>query len=116
MPISFDEALAFALTLPGVAIAPHYGTPAAKVRGKAFVMRSREPGSFGVAATLDEVELLRETEPAAFWQSPHYVGWGVILVREDEADAERVRTIVERAWSARASKAQRLNLTPNPAI
>ena len=105
MPISFDAALAFAQTLPGAEIASYYRHPAAKVRGKAFVMRSHEAGSFGIAATLGEVDLLIATEPDAFWQSPHYAGYPIILVREDAADAERVAMLIERAWATRAGKA-----------
>lgn len=109
MAFSWEEAKAFALTLPGVELAPHYGTPSPKVRGKAFAYRSQEAGSFGIAASLDEVEMLKETDPATFWQSPHYEGWPAILVREDAADDRgRVAALIERAWAARASKAQRV--------
>jgi len=107
MGISWDAVVAFALTLPGVELSPHYGTPAPKVRGKAFAYRSREPGSFAIAATLDEVDLLKEMDPATFWQSPHFEGWPAILVREDAADAERIEALIERAWERRASKTQR---------
>ena len=107
MAMRWDEAVAFALALPGVELAPHYGVPAPKVRGKAFCFRSREPGSFAVAVTLDEVEMLIATDPATFWQSPHWEGWAGILVREDAADPECVTALVERAWERRASKGQK---------
>ena len=107
MAVGWDEAVAFALTLPGVVLSPHYGTPSPKVRGKAFVYRSPEPGSFALAASLDEIETLKETDPATFWQSPHYQGWPAVLVREAQADPERIEALIERGWAARASKAQR---------
>ena len=108
MAFSWEEANAFALTLPGVALSPYYGIPSPKVRGKAFVYRSHEPGSFGIAVPLDEIGMLKETDPATFWQSPHYEGWPAVLVREAAAeDRERIVALIERAWSARASQAQR---------
>jgi hypothetical protein len=110
MAMTFDEAVAFALTLPGAELLTSYGKPAVKVRGKGFLGTGREPGSFGVSATLDEVEMLKETDPDCFWQSKHYEGWGAILVREAAADPDRVRALIERAWWARASKAQRAGI------
>ena len=108
MSYDWAEACAFALTLPGVEMSPHYGTPSPKVRGKAFVYRSHEPGSFAISAPLDEIEMLKETDPAVFWQSPHYEGWAAVLVREVAvADRERIEALIERAWWARASRAQR---------
>ena len=106
MAMTWDEAVAFALTLPGAELVSFYGTPTPKVRGKAFVSRSHEPGSFAVRATLDEVEMLMETDPGCFWQSPHYVGYPMVLVREDVADRERIEALIERAWERCAGKAQ----------
>lgn len=63
MAFSWEEANAFALTLPGVALSPYYGIPSPKVRGKAFVYRSHEPGSFGIAVPLDEIGMLKEPIP-----------------------------------------------------
>ena len=107
MAMTWDEAVAFALTLPGTELASSYGMAAVKVRGKYVIGSGRERGSFGVRATLDEVEMLKETDPDCFWQSPHYEGWPAILVREAAADPERIEALIERAWAARASKAQR---------
>ena len=107
MSMTWDEAVAFALTLPGAELATSYGKPAVKVRGKGIMGVGREAGSFGVSATLDEVEVLKETDPDCFWQSPHYEGWPAILVREEAADRERVAALIERAWFHRASKTQR---------
>jgi len=100
---SWDEAVAFALTLPGTELSTSYGKPAVKVNGRAFLYVGREAeSSFGVAIDLDTVELLKETDPATFWQSPHYEGWPAVLIRFDSPDPGRVREVVERshAWTA----------------
>ncbi|HEX9965081.1 MAG TPA: MmcQ/YjbR family DNA-binding protein [Allosphingosinicella sp.] len=100
---SWDEAVAFALSLPGTELSTSYGKPAVKVNGRAFLYTGREEGtSFGVAIDLDTVETLKETDPGTFWQTSHYEGWPAVLVRYDSRDPERVREIIQRshAWSA----------------
>jgi hypothetical protein len=103
--MTWDEAVAFALSLPDTELSTSYGKPAVKVKtnGRAFLYASREADtSFGVEIDLDTVELLKETDPDTFWQSPHYVGWTAVLVRYDSDDDERVRDVIERSrdWNA----------------
>jgi hypothetical protein len=98
--MTFDEAIAFALTLPDTELGTSYGKPAVKLvsNGRAFLFPSHEPDtSFGVAIDLDTIELLKETDPATFWQTPHYVGWEGVLIRYDSKDVERVRGVIERS-------------------
>jgi hypothetical protein len=99
----WDEAVAFALTLPGTELSTSYGKPAVKVNGRAFVYTGHEQASsFGVAIDLDTIEILKATDPATFWQSPHYEGWPAVLIRFDSPDPERVREVIARArdWTA----------------
>ena len=58
-------------------------------------------------AGLDEVDMLIATDPACFYQTPHYVGWPAVLARLDAADPERIAVLVERAWAGHASAVQR---------
>ncbi|HEX8639840.1 MAG TPA: MmcQ/YjbR family DNA-binding protein [Allosphingosinicella sp.] len=102
---SWDKAVAFALSLPDAILSTSYGRPAVKVasNGRAFLYTGHEERtSFGVGIDLDTVEILKETDPDTFWQSPHYEGWPAVLIRYDSADPERVRDIVRRshAWTA----------------
>jgi hypothetical protein len=104
---NWDEAVAFALSLPDTELSTSYGKPAVKVNGRAFLYTGHEAASsFGVAVDLDTVEMLKETDPATFWQTPHYEGWPAVLIRYDSSDPERVRDIVERshAWTAAKPK------------
>jgi hypothetical protein len=41
--------------------------------------------------------MLKETDPATFWQTPHYEGWPGVLVRYASDDPERVLAVIERA-------------------
>jgi hypothetical protein len=53
---------------------------------------------------LDTIELLKDTDPATFWQTPHYVGWEGVLVRYDSQDQDRVREVIERSRAFVAAK------------
>lgn len=102
---SFEEAAAHALTLPDTELSTSYGKPAVKVasNGRAFVFSGREGDtSFGIAIDLDTIEIIKETDPETFWQTPHYAGWPGVLVRYDSPDPARVREMIERArdWTA----------------
>jgi hypothetical protein len=105
--MTFDEAVAFALTLPDTERGTSYGKPAVKIvsNGRAFLFPSHEAEtSFGVAIDLDTIEILKETDSDTFWQSPHYVGWEGVLIRYDSPDEERVRDVIERSRDFVAAK------------
>ena len=109
--MTFDEAIAYALTLPGTELGRSYGKRAVKVavNDRAFLFPSHEPDtSFGVAIDLDTIEILKETDPDTFWQTPHYVGWEGVLIRYDSKDEERVREVIARSrdWVAAKPKAR----------
>ena len=102
---SWEKAAAFALSLPDTMLSTSYGKPAVKVasNGRAFLYPGREAdSSFAVAMDLDSIEILKETDPDSFWQSPHYEGWPAVLVRFDSQDPARVRALIERSreWTA----------------
>jgi len=102
---SWEKAVDFALTLPGAELGTSYGKPAVKVNGRAFVYYGHETeSSFGVGIDMDSVEMLKETDPDTFWQSPHYEGWPAVLIRFDSADPERVRDVVRRSHRLTAAK------------
>ena len=105
--MTWDEAVAHALSLADTELGTSYGKPAVKVasNGRAFLFPSHEPAtSFGVAIDLDTIEILKETDPATFWQTPHYVGWEGILIRYDSEDDERVRDVIVRSRDFVAAK------------
>jgi hypothetical protein len=105
--MTFDEAVAYALTLPDTERGSSYGKPAVKVasNARAFLFPSHEADtSFGVAMDLDTIELLKATDPDTFWQSPHYEGWEGVLVRYDSKDDERVREVIGRSRDFVAAK------------
>ena len=108
---SFDDAVAYALTLPDTELSTSYGKPAVKTasNGRAFLYSGHESEtSFGIAIDMDTIEMLKETDPDTFWQSPHYEGWPAVLIRFGSADPDRVRATIERSrdWSAAKARAK----------
>ena len=106
---SWEKAVAFALSLADTELSTSYGKPAVKVRsnGRAFLYTGHEDkSSFGIAIDMDTVEMLKETDPDTFWQSPHYEGWPAVLIRFDSPDQERVREMIRRSrdWVAAKPK------------
>lgn len=104
--MTWDDVAALALALPGAELSTSYGRPAVKMRGKMFVVTGKTDDHFVLRATLDEIDMLIETQPEVFFQTPHYVGWEAVLVRYAVADPERLAVLIERAWARNASKAQ----------
>lgn len=103
----FDQAVAYALSLPDTILGKSYGKPAVKVasNGRAFLFPGRESdSSFALAMDLDTIEILKETDPDTFWQTPHYVGWEGVLVRYECKEPDRVLEIIERSRDFVASK------------
>lgn len=106
---SFEDAAAYALSLPDTILSTSYGQPAVKVasNGRAFLYTGHEDKtSFGIAIDLDTIEILMETDPDTFWQTPHYQGWPAVLIRFDSLDQERVRRMIERSRDWTAAKAK----------
>ena len=111
---TWAEVAAYALSLSGTEMSTSYGKPAVKVNGKAFLYPSREVGSFAIASPLKDKEMLMETDPDTFWETPHYSGWPAVLVHFGSPDRERIELVIQRGWWDRASKAQRLEFGDRP--
>jgi hypothetical protein len=111
---TWAEVATFALSLRDTEMSTSYGKPAIRVRDKAFIFPGCEQGSFAVMSPIGEKELLMETEPDTFWETPHYSGYPAVLVRFDSPSRERIELVIQRAWWDRASKAQRTEFGPRP--
>lgn len=108
MSFGWDEAVAFALSLPGVTMgAGAKGSTSPQMHGRQIISQGRTPGTYVLRATREEIEILKETDPDCFWQTPQYEGWPTVLINGDAADPERMRLLIERAWWDRASNRQR---------
>jgi hypothetical protein len=104
---SWNKVEAFARTLPGTESGTSYRMPNVKIaaNGRGFVWTGHEAEtSFAVAIDLDTVEMLKETEPETYWQSPHYQGYPAVLVRYDSPDPDRVRHVIELGHAYTSAK------------
>ena len=112
---TWDQVVAFALTLPDTYMESFYNDLCPKVNKKAFVSQSHEADtSFHVPSPHEEKAVLLETDPDTFWQTPHYEKWPGLLVRYGSSDPERIMTVITRSWWDRASKAQRVAFGERP--
>ncbi|NBB51833.1 hypothetical protein GVN24_26460 [Rhizobium sp. CRIBSB] len=102
-----DQMFAYALTQPGAEDSTLHGGRCVRVRGQWIVNDSREPDALALALDHDTVAFLMTTEPAAYFQTPHFEGWPAVLVRYAVADEGRLREQIDRAWGRRATKTQR---------
>jgi hypothetical protein len=92
---------------PGAEESTTYGQPAFKVGGKLFVWMSPDraaAGALAVRVDPDEKPLLIETSPDVYFQTPHYQGEPIVLVRMERIDAEELRDRIEDWWLLRAPK------------
>ena len=92
--------IAKATKLPGIAEATSYGTPSLTVAGK-LLMRMKDAETFVFRCSAEEKALLMEVEPSLYFETDHYVGYPLVLLRAAASDAE-LAACIARAWRAQA--------------
>jgi hypothetical protein len=103
----WDTARAIASTLPGAEESTTYGKPAFKVKGKLFawVSPDDEAGeALAVRVDPDELALFVETTPDRYFQTPHYHGHSILLLRMDAISSQELEERIEDSWLLRAPK------------
>ncbi|HSZ74331.1 MAG TPA: MmcQ/YjbR family DNA-binding protein [Rhizomicrobium sp.] len=93
--------LSFPLAMESVS----YGKPSFHV-GKKFFTRLREEDNSIViiVGSMDERDMLLESDRKLFHITDHYKDWPTVLLRLDKADSAMVRGFLERRWRAIAPK------------
>ena len=84
-----------------------YGQPAFRVRGKLFVWMSpsREAvGALALRVDPDEKELILESNPDMYFETPHYRGYPAVLIRLEKIERRELAERIEDAWLSRAPK------------
>ncbi|OLT02586.1 hypothetical protein BJF90_29020 [Pseudonocardia sp. CNS-004] len=101
--MNWDDVVAIAGALPEVEVSTSYGAPALKVKGKGFArLRTEAEGGLVLMCRLDEKEALLASGDPAFYTTPHYDGYGAILVDLDRVQRDQLEELVEEAWRERA--------------
>ncbi len=96
-----------ASSLPGAEESTTYGQPCFKVAGKLFVWLSPDKtadGALAVRVDPGELPLFVETAPERYFQTPHYHGHPILLIRLDQVDPRELAERIEDSWLLRAPK------------
>ena len=100
---TWDDVVRIATALPEVVETTSYGTPSLKVRKKGFArLRSEAEGGLMVKCPMEEKEALLASGDPAFYTTPHYDGYGSILIDLDAIDEPRLSELIEDAWRGSA--------------
>lgn len=103
----WDTVRAIASSFPGAEESTTYGQPAFKVKGKLFVWMSPDQtadGALAVRVDPGELPLFVEATPDRYFQTPHYHGYPILLIRMDRIDRQELQERIEDAWLLRAPK------------
>jgi hypothetical protein len=93
--------------LPEAEESTTYGQPAFKVDGKLFAWISPDrhaEGALAVRIDPEEKEFAIEASPDVFFQTPHYEGHPILLVRLECVDRQQLEERIEESWLLRAPK------------
>ena len=97
------QVVAMAGELPAVEESTSYRTPSLKVAGKSFArLRTEAEGGLMVLCPMAEKEALLASGDPAFYTTPHYDGYGSILIDLTRVDPEQLRELLEEAWRLKA--------------
>ena len=101
--MTWEDVVAIASELPEVEESTSYGTPALKVKGKGFArLRTEAEGGLVLMCGMDEKEALLASGDPAFYTTPHYNGYGAILVDLERVARDQLEELIEEAWRSRA--------------
>jgi len=96
---TWDDVRRLGLALPDVEESTSYRQPCLKVRGKTFVnMSPHERGALVVRVLPEEQPLLTAARPDIYYVTPHYAGYGAVLIRLEAIDEDELAGRLEDAW------------------
>jgi hypothetical protein len=103
--MTYDDIRKLALAWPEVEDGTSYGTSALKVRKK-MLARLKEDGDSLVmpSVSVDERDMLVETQPKVFYFTDHYRDYPIVLIRLSKAKRAIVEPFLRRRWHELASK------------
>jgi len=100
---TWDDVVAIGLALPEVQESTWFRTPSLKVAGKGFArLRSDAEGGLVLMCDLGEKAALLASGDPAFYATPHYDGYGAILVDLERIDPDQLTELIEESWRLKA--------------
>jgi hypothetical protein len=104
----WDDVLRIGLALPDVEESTSYRLPCLKVRGRTFLnMSPHEPGALVVHVPVEEQPLRVAARPDVYFLTPHYEGYGCVLLRLDVVEEDELAGAIEDAWEHGATARRR---------
>lgn len=101
--VSWNEVVSLGQELAEVEESTSYRTPALKVRGKSFArLRTEAEGGLVLFCGTDEKAALLASGDPAFYTTPHYDGYGAILVDLAQVDPDELRELLTESWRRKA--------------
>ena len=118
--VTFEEAKELVGHLPEVTESTSYGTASLKVRGKSFcrMWGEREYHRYGVHDTevlvvfcdVDEKPLLIDMSDGTLFTTPHYDGYGAVLIRLQDVARDDLAAYLEESYLLKAPPSLRRSL------
>jgi hypothetical protein len=100
-----DDARRIALSLPETTEKPSYGTPGFRVKDKLFARMHEMPDTLVVwVADMGEKEAMLASAPDRYFETPHYDGYPMLLVRLNAIDLDELTEVLTESWRARAPR------------
>jgi hypothetical protein len=94
-----------------VEVTTWYGTPGLKVAGKGFArLRIEAEGGLVLMCSLDEKERLLDSGERSYYTTPHYDGFGAIIVDLATIDRSALRELIIQSWRITAPPRLRATL------
>jgi hypothetical protein len=105
MSVTPAEVAAIALSFPGAVAGTTHGRPSFYIGKRFFTWVRAEVNSLVAHLdSIDERDMLIESDPALFHITEHYRNYPIVLVRLEKADRELVRAFLTRRFRAIAPK------------
>jgi hypothetical protein len=99
--VSKAQVKKIALSFSGAEEGTSYGYPSYKVAGKFFTrLREEDQSLVMIVGSIDERDMLLESDPSIFHITDHYKNHPDVLVRIAKIDEETLRAMLERRWLA----------------
>lgn len=96
---AFARVLEIARKLPGVEESRSYGTPCIKAGGKLLArLRSEAEGGLAIFCDVVDRQMLMQADPEAFYLTPHYENYPMVLINLDKVRWDAMPQLVEQAW------------------
>ncbi|TCJ95156.1 MmcQ/YjbR family DNA-binding protein [Nocardia alba] len=103
MTMTWDQVVAMATALPGVAEGTWWRSPGLNVGGKSFArLRDEAEGGLVLLCEPTEKQALLACGDPAFYTTPHYDGHPYILIDLDAVDPQQLAELLDSAWWLRA--------------